>query len=127
MANQPGTKDQVPRAAALGAAHDYKLRYPAEELIDSTRNPFYNFSMARGWESKSVESQMESAKDEGNAKPQPPATDADKKALRERQGLMLSRAYVLKQIESSSNERYTQSLRQALDDIDQKIARLDGR
>ena len=68
---------------------------------------------------------MESAKDEGNAKPQPPATDADKKVQRERQGLMLSRAYVLKQIESSSNERYTQSLRQALNDIDQKIARLD--
>jgi hypothetical protein len=70
---------------------------------------------------------MESAKDETNAKPRPPATDADKKLERERQGLMLSRAYVLKQIESSSNERYTQSLRQALEDIDQKIALLDGR
>lgn len=70
---------------------------------------------------------MESAKDESNARPQPPATDADKKAQRERQGLLLSRAYVLKQIESSSNERYTQSLRQALEEIDQKIARIDHR
>jgi hypothetical protein len=70
---------------------------------------------------------MESAKDEANTKPRPPATEADKKAGRERQGLMLSRAYVLKQIESSTNERYTQSLRQALDEIDRKIACLDGR
>jgi hypothetical protein len=82
--------------------------------------------MARGWESKSVEEQMESAKDGGGAKPRPPATDADKKIQRERQGLLLSRAYVLKQIESSSNQRYTELLRQALKELDQKIARLDG-
>jgi len=40
---------------------------------------------------------------------------------------LLSRTYVLQQIEASSNERYTQSLRQALNDLDQKIAKLDGR
>ena len=39
---------------------------------------------------------------------------------------MLSRTYVLRQIESSTNEKYTQSLRQALSDLDQKIAKLDG-
>ena len=46
---------------------------------------------------------------------------------RERQSLLLSRTYVLCQIESSTNERYTESLRQALHDIEQKIAKLDGR
>lgn len=56
-----------------------------------------------------------------------PATDDAKKNQRERQGLLLSRTYVLRQIESSSNERYTQSLRQALSEIEQKLARLDGR
>jgi hypothetical protein len=82
--------------------------------------------MARGWESKSVESQIESAKD-GNASGfQPQSTESQKKVQRERQGLLLSRTYVLRQIESSSNERYTQSLRQALNEIDQKIAKLDG-
>lgn len=82
--------------------------------------------MARGWESKSVESQMEAAQDGASQSSRQAATEDAKKAQRERQGLLLSRAYVLHQIESSSNERYTQSLRQALSDIDQKLARLDG-
>jgi hypothetical protein len=79
--------------------------------------------MARGWESKSVESQMESAKDNASAgHSSSTATDGAKKAQRERQNLLLSRTYVLRQIESSTNERYTQSLRQALSDLDRKLA-----
>jgi hypothetical protein len=83
--------------------------------------------MARGWESKSVESQMESKQDTRAQSSMQPATDDAKKTQRERQGLLLSRTYVLRQIESSSNQRYTQSLRQALSEIEQKLARLDGR
>ena len=82
--------------------------------------------MARGWESKSVESQMESAQDGASQSSRQAATEDAKKAQRERQGLLLSRTYVLRQIESSSNERYTQSLRQALSEIERKLARLDG-
>jgi len=80
--------------------------------------------MARGWESKSVESQMEAAQ----TKPSPSTKteQGDNGNARERQGLLLSRAYVLHQIESSTNQRYTESLRQALADLDQKLARLDG-
>jgi hypothetical protein len=95
-------------------------------VVDSAQNSFYNPIMARGWESKSVEAQMESANNENSAKPRTPATEADRQAQRELQGLLLSRAYVLKQIESSSNERYTESLRQALDELDRKIARIEG-
>jgi hypothetical protein len=81
--------------------------------------------MARGWESKSVESQVESAQDGAGSRSSPPAaTDHAKKTQRERQSLLLSRAYVLRQIETSSNERYTQSLRQALSDLDRKLAEL---
>ncbi len=70
---------------------------------------------------------MEAAKDKDRDAQAPPsqAADKEKKAQRERQGLLLSRTYVLRQIESSSNERYTQSLRQALSEIEQKIAQLD--
>jgi hypothetical protein len=81
--------------------------------------------MARGWESKSVESQIESAEQRPAAQPQK-ADHNEKNGARERQGLLLSRAYVLHQIESSSNERYTESLRKALADLDQKLAQLDG-
>lgn len=95
------------------------------KCVASARESFYNLYMARGWESKSVELQMESAK-EGNAVAGPQPTDKEKQVQRERQRLLLSRTYVLRQIEASSNERYTQSLRQALNDLDQKIAKLDG-
>jgi hypothetical protein len=77
--------------------------------------------MARGWESKSVESQMESAQTRSS---QREAAKSGNDGARERQGLLLSRAYVLRQIESSSNERYTESLRKALADLDQKLAKI---
>lgn len=66
---------------------------------------------------------MESA----NASPQPGTkalTDDEKKVQRERDNLKLSRAYVVHQIESSTNERYTESLRKALGEIDQKLEKM---
>ena len=58
------------------------------------------------------------------AGPQP--ADKEKEVQRERQRLLLSRTYVLRQIEVSTNEKYTQSLRQALSDLEEKIAQLGG-
>jgi predicted nuclease of restriction endonuclease-like (RecB) superfamily len=45
--------------------------------------------------------------------------------LREQQNLMLSRAYVERQLEAASNELYVQSLQKALAEIDQKLAILE--
>jgi hypothetical protein len=81
-------------------------------------------AMARGWESKSVEAQMEGADQSPVPAPRRPLTEEEKKAQREVDSLKLSRAYVLHQIESSTNERYTESLRKALNEIEQKLARL---
>jgi hypothetical protein len=80
--------------------------------------------MARGWESKSVESQMEEAKDDQAAGAKRQITDAERKDQLERDNLKLSRAYVVSQIEASTNERYSESLRQALNEIDRKLASL---
>lgn len=80
--------------------------------------------MARGWESKSVEAQMEDAKTSEASRTMQPINDNAKKAQREQESLKLSRAYVLHQIESSTNERYTESLRKALSEIEQKLAKL---
>ena len=81
-------------------------------------------AMARGWESKSIESQVESAREE-----RPSAhgarSEREKLVLREQQNLMLSRAYVQRQLEAASNERYVQSLQKALAEIDQKLAILE--
>ena len=53
-------------------------------------------------------------------------TDGEKKARHERDSLKLSRAYIVHQIEASTNERYTASLRQALREIDEKLATLEN-
>jgi TATA-binding protein-associated factor Taf7 len=81
--------------------------------------------MAKGWESKSIESQMESANEKA-----PKSKDqrsAEQKVIqREVQSLELSRKYIQHQMESATNERYKQSLQQALNELEQKLAKLDG-
>jgi precorrin-6B methylase 1 len=80
--------------------------------------------MARGWESKSVEAQIEEA---SSAKP-----FEGKSALTEEQAqnkirkadLVLSRRRVLQQLEHSTNERYCELLRRTLADLDTRIAAL---
>ena len=79
--------------------------------------------MARGWESKSIESQQELAREQ-QVDSRPKLSEEAKKLQREREGLLLSRARVLKQLEASNNERYSEVLRQALAELEQRIASL---
>jgi len=67
---------------------------------------------------------MENAKDGRESGPKPPLTDGEKKDRHERDSLRLSRAYIVHQIEASTNDRYTESLKQALTEIDEKLAKL---
>ncbi|HXO37852.1 MAG TPA: hypothetical protein VN872_04415 [Candidatus Acidoferrum sp.] len=67
---------------------------------------------------------METANDGPASGGRPPLTDGEKKARHERDSLKLSRAYIVHQIEASTNERYTASLRQALSEIDAKLLEL---
>jgi hypothetical protein len=85
--------------------------------------------MARGWESKSVEGQMESA---ASLAPASPETDKLKNSpemqekARKRQGIQLARKRILQQIEASGNERYTQMLRNSLADLDSQLSALES-
>jgi hypothetical protein len=79
--------------------------------------------MARGWESKSVESQMESARENYSDGSQELSTD-EKTLAREKQNLLLSRAYIQQQIKASGNTRYSETLRRALEEIESKLANL---
>ena len=82
--------------------------------------------MARGWESKQVESQMDDAQEKhGTAGTE--ASPDDRNAEREKQNLLLSRTYIQHQIESSANARYTESLNKALEEIERKLADLSGK
>ncbi|MBZ5490906.1 MAG: hypothetical protein LAO76_08245 [Acidobacteriia bacterium] len=67
---------------------------------------------------------METANDGATPGAKGPLTDGEKKARHERDSLKLSRAYIVHQIEASTNERYTRSLQQALSEIDERLARL---
>jgi hypothetical protein len=79
--------------------------------------------MARGWESKAVEGQIEARRAERDMhKNRPDAAQLD--TLRKREDLQLSRKRVLHDIEAAQNPRYVQILTAALAHLDQELARL---
>ncbi|HEX2327971.1 MAG TPA: hypothetical protein VHN74_04565 [Candidatus Angelobacter sp.] len=82
--------------------------------------------MARGWESKSIEAQQESAQTDG-AKGKRPIDEKEKAVRREAEQLRLSQAYLRQQIESSTHERYSETLRRALSEVEEKLRRLEER
>jgi hypothetical protein len=80
--------------------------------------------MARGWESKSVEEQVQEhqQKKEENTKKQLTAEQLESR--RKRQVLLLSRSRVQKDLQASQNPRHRDQLNSALADLDSQIAAL---
>ena len=78
--------------------------------------------MARGWESKSVEAQMEESKSLQAEPRKGTATPEEQEKRRKQAELRLSRSRVAEQLEASTNERYSEMLRRALADLDEQIA-----
>lgn len=84
--------------------------------------------MARGWESKSVESQMESAAEHRKAVAAAAGVSTQQIALeRERESLELSRTRVLHDLEHASNPNYREQLQAALGYLESKLAGLSGK
>jgi len=80
--------------------------------------------MARGWESKEVESQIEQAEARRTAaRNQISPEEAERK--RQRESLELSRKRVLHDLEQASNPRYRSTLEAALKHLDQKMSELE--
>ncbi|HXG94787.1 MAG TPA: hypothetical protein VNN73_20785 [Blastocatellia bacterium] len=80
--------------------------------------------MARGWESKAVEAQIESAEAHSAERDKERLDPAQQELLRKKESLLLSRARVLRELEASRNPRYKAILTAALDDLDKKLAQL---
>lgn len=81
--------------------------------------------MARGWESKDVEAQVESSQ-------APKGTDGSKRKSaeqvqreQERKGLQLSRTRIARDLESATNENHRRSLEAALAHLDKKLSELN--
>jgi hypothetical protein len=83
----------------------------------------YNFDVARGWESKSVEAQLEAAA-ESPVQPKPRLTPEQTAKIRKRQELQLARKHVLQQLEAGTHERHLEMLRQSLAALDSELAKL---
>ena len=82
--------------------------------------------MARGWESKSVESQMESAADlRRNREAMPQLTPEQARRQSERESLELSRKRVIHDLTTATNARYREQLGAALRHLDEKISTLE--
>jgi hypothetical protein len=80
----------------------------------------YNFSMARGWESKSVEQQQDEAvSDRGQRKVQLSAEQI--KEERRREALGLSRKRILQQMEVATNPRHREMLQAALAELERQL------
>lgn len=78
--------------------------------------------MARGWESKSVESQQESSQPEGGSSClDGPGVEAAQ-ALRKRECLRLSRTRILHDLDGCTHERYRRQLTEALAHIERELA-----
>jgi hypothetical protein len=80
--------------------------------------------MARGWESKEVESQMEAAASRKSQSQEQQLTIEEARMLRERESLQLSRTRVLQDIDAATHDGYRAMLERSLLFLDQKIAAL---
>jgi hypothetical protein len=80
--------------------------------------------MARGWESKAVESQIEDAASRPASGPQRPADPVEVERTRERESLQLARKRVVHDLETSHSFRLEKVLRASLQHLDEKIAAL---
>ncbi len=80
--------------------------------------------MAKGWESKSVEDQIQESQAAENENPKRQFTPEQMEAHRRKEVLLLSRARVEKDLTSSQNPRYRDQLAKALSDLDAQISKM---
>jgi hypothetical protein len=80
--------------------------------------------MARGWESKAIEDQMEEAARErqgaGSGKPAPTPETLERE--RRREALRLSRSRIIEQIARARSEAHRRLLSRSLDAIDEQLS-----
>jgi hypothetical protein len=80
--------------------------------------------MARGWESKDVESQVEAKKSMSASPSRGPKTPDELRREQECRDLQLSRIRIVNDLQVATNPNHRKSLEAALEHLDQKIAQL---
>jgi len=80
--------------------------------------------MARGWESKDVESQVEARKSMSAAAGKGPKSPEEIRREQERRDLQLSRTRIVNDLQAATHPNHRKSLEAALAHLDEKIAKL---
>jgi len=78
--------------------------------------------MARGWESKSVEAQIDAAENHRGASPENAPSPEQLELIRKRETIVLSRTRVVRELESAQNPRYRAVLNKALADLEAQLS-----
>ena len=80
--------------------------------------------MARGWESKSIESQIDDASRNSALTQATRLNEAERQQQLQLNNLMLSRTRILAEIQTACNARFREQLARELAFLDEKIAAL---
>jgi hypothetical protein len=81
--------------------------------------------VARGFESKDVESQQQEMQERRAAAKQPAKTQEELQKERQREGLQLQRTRVLHQLETVTDARYRETLERGLKYLEDQLKALD--
>ena len=80
--------------------------------------------MARGWESKSVEAQIDAAEVRKSAVLLNSPAPEELEAIRKKENILLSRTRVVRELNTAQNPRYRVVLKKALADLDAQLSTL---
>jgi hypothetical protein len=81
--------------------------------------------MARGWESKSVEDQVQTAEAAQQTRAAPHLAPQQRERQTRKQSLLMSRAQTVKRLESATNPNYRAQLERALNYLDEQLSELE--
>jgi hypothetical protein len=81
--------------------------------------------MARGWESKAIEDQISAAQAKQEAQARQTLSASEIERQKRKQGLLLERARLTREMEKSHKRRYLVLLERALKHVEAELARLE--
>jgi hypothetical protein len=102
-----------------------RVRNFRQELTRDSNGSRVELGMARGWESKAVEGQVQDHQDEDTGTGRKTLTPAQLDLRRRREVLLLSKARTQRDLELSKDGRYREMLSRALADLDAQLNQLD--
>ena len=80
--------------------------------------------MARGWESKSVEAQIDEAEFHHSASLENAPPPEQLEVIRKRETIVLSRTRVVRELDNAQNPRYKAVLTKALADLEAQLTKI---